>query len=66
MLVAKKWIKMPSLLVEQYNQKDTLPRDLYLHGLLNNEQLRIKKKVITAIKGEVHGDKHWADVIKIW
>ena len=44
MLVAKKWIKMPSLLVEQYNQKDALPRDLYLHGLLNNEQLRIKKK----------------------
>lgn len=35
---------MPSLLVELYNQKDTLPRDLYLHGLLNNEQLRIKKK----------------------
>ena len=35
---------MPSLLVEQYNQKDTLPRDLCLHGLLNNEQLRIKKK----------------------
>lgn len=40
----KEVIKMPSLLVEQYNQKDTLPRDLYLHGLLNNEQLRIKKK----------------------